>query len=469
MTDTAPRWAEYMPLAELQPALRNAKHHDQAALGASVGAFGMVEPVVLDERTGRLLAGHGRTDYLTALEASGRPDDWPEAAPFPPDGVVVGEDGRWQWLVVRGISSRDDAHAEAMGIALNRVGERGGWKPDTLSEALDELWATDYADAIGWSSTELDELIAATSTEAPPAPAPAPPPAPRQVAKRCAPGQLWVLGRHRLLCGDARDQAAVARLLDGATVQLAVTSPPYADRRKYDESTEFRPIAPEAYVDWFAPVAANVARHLAPDGSWFVNIRAGAEGLDTYLYVHDLVVAHVRQWGWHLAHEFCWPRPGMPQRPARRFKPQWEPVYQFARGEWKIRPEAVMVPSDSVPQYVVGDNYVGERRQGDGSDAMSHRSAPGMAYPGDRLPTFSGSHEATGHEAAFPVGLPAWFLRAYTDEGDRVLDPFVGSGSTILAAQQEGRTGYGLELSPRYCDIVLDRWERHTGVEAVPG
>lgn len=156
MTDTAPsppRWTEYQAVADLVPAVRNAKDHDQAALGASVREFGFIEPVVLDERTGRLLAGHGRVEHLTELQAAGAE---------PPDGVVVGEDGRWQWLVVRGIASRDDAHADAMAIALNRVGERGGWRADVLTDVLDGLFGSDLAAATGWTADELDDLIAAT-------------------------------------------------------------------------------------------------------------------------------------------------------------------------------------------------------------------------------------------------------------------------------------------------------------------
>lgn len=154
-TATPPRWTEYLPVAELQPAARNAKDHDRGALAASVGEFGFVEPVVLDERTGRLVAGHGRAEYLQELEAAG-------GGP-PPDGVVVGDDGRWLVLVTRGWTSRDNAHAEAAGIALNRVGERGGWRADVLNEALDALWGTDLAAATGWTADELDDLIASTS------------------------------------------------------------------------------------------------------------------------------------------------------------------------------------------------------------------------------------------------------------------------------------------------------------------
>lgn len=154
VTDAAapPRWSEYVPVDDLVPAESNAKAHDQALLARSVETFGFVEPVVVDERTGRLLSGHGRTEHLTERRAAG--DD-------PPEGVIVGDDGRWLVQVVRGVRSRDDAHATAMGIALNRVGERGGWVPEVLTMQLDELRTTDLLDATGWSADELDDMIAA--------------------------------------------------------------------------------------------------------------------------------------------------------------------------------------------------------------------------------------------------------------------------------------------------------------------
>ena len=156
MADTAPhpRRLEYVALAELLPADRNAKDHDQEALASSVGAFGFVEPVVLDERTGQLLAGHGRTEYLVQLEGEGKP---------PPEGVVVAEDGTWLAPVVRGVESKDDDHATAMGIALNRVGERGGWHMDQLAEQLDQLRLDDdlFA-ATGFDLDHLEDMLALT-------------------------------------------------------------------------------------------------------------------------------------------------------------------------------------------------------------------------------------------------------------------------------------------------------------------
>jgi len=286
------------------------------------------------------------------------------------------------------------------------------------------------------------------------------------------PGDLWTLGDHRVLCGDCRNSDDVATLLDGSEVNLGFTSPPYASQRKYDESTAFRPVPPDEYVDWFGPVQASVKRFLADDGSWFVNIKPCAAGLDTSLYVFDLVCAHVRNWGWHFATEFCWERIGIPQRVSRRFKNQYEPIFQFAMADWKIRPEAVRRPSERVPKAMgvgAGDTRAA-KRQGTGASAVEGNDVvPGFAYPGNRIPPHTGSCTALGHSAAFPVGLPSFFIEAYSDPGDISYDPFLGSGTTLIAAEQLGRKCYGLEISPAYCDVIVNRWESLTGRKAVHG
>jgi site-specific DNA-methyltransferase (adenine-specific)/site-specific DNA-methyltransferase (cytosine-N4-specific) len=266
--------------------------------------------------------------------------------------------------------------------------------------------------------------------------------------------------------------------MEGVKMNVAFTSPPYADRRKYDPSSGFNPIPPDEYVDWFRPISANVKTHLAHDGSWFVNIKPSATGLDSELYVFDLVIAHARQWGWHFATEFCWERVGIPKSVTRRFKNQFEPVYQFTLGEWKMRPDAVRHESASVPKARgkgAGNTSWAEHQgsinmsghQGEpGFKWFGDNVEPGLAYPGNRLPTFSASHEALGHAAAFPVGLPSFFIKAYSDSGDSIYEPFCGSGTTIIAAEQLGRKCYGMEISPQYCDIIVKRWELLTGKTA---
>lgn len=274
-------------------------------------------------------------------------------------------------------------------------------------------------------------------------------------------GDMWLLGDHMLLCGDCRNASDVARVMDGEKATVVFTSPPYADQRVYDHASGFVPIKPEDYVEWFELAQENVREVLATDGSFFVNIKPHAKDLDTELYVFDLVLTMVRNWGWHFATEFCWERVGRPGRYGKRFKNQFEPIYQFALGAWKFRPDAVARPSDSLPDGAIGP---GGEKQGDPESIPEIKTQSGMALPGNRLPQFRS--EAKGHPAAFPVGLPTFFALAYSDVGDIMLDPFAGSGSSILAAERTNRVGRAIEISPGYCDLIVARWEQETGQKA---
>ena len=150
-------------------------------------------------------------------------------------------------------------------------------------------------------------------------------------------------GQHRFLCGDARDSGDVERLFAGARANIVITSPPYASQRKYDESSEFRPVPPDQYVGWFQAAALNIAAVLAAGGSFFLNIKEHADDGERDLYVMDLVIAHRRQWGWRLVDTFCWRKTdnGVPGGWENRFKNAWEPVFHFCRQKSiKFRPKA---------------------------------------------------------------------------------------------------------------------------------
>jgi site-specific DNA-methyltransferase (adenine-specific)/site-specific DNA-methyltransferase (cytosine-N4-specific) len=265
------------------------------------------------------------------------------------------------------------------------------------------------------------------------------------------------MGRHRLLIGDCCKASDVARLMDGRPVNVAVTSPPYASQRKYDEASEFRPIPPDDYGEWFDAVQANVAAHLAPDGSFFLNIKEHCDDGQRHLYVKDLTIRHVREWGWRFVDEFCWrdTRNGVPGGWPNRFKDSWEPVFHFSRAaQIKFRPEANGTSSDGVFAYSAknakstsGSGLLGSDKDGGYID--------GVARPSNVLEIPAGG---TGeHAAQFPADLPAWFIRSYSDAGDSVLDTFVGSGTTLVACEQEGRDGYGIEISPKYGAVILER------------
>ena len=280
-------------------------------------------------------------------------------------------------------------------------------------------------------------------------------------------GKLLLKSQHRLLCGDSRSPEAVAALLDADLAAIAITSPPYASQRKYDESSGFVPIRPDQYVDWWEPVQANVRQHLSPDGSFFVNIKEHCDDGQRHLYVKDLTLAHVRRWGWMFVDEFCWrdTKNGVPGGWNNRFKDAWEPVFHFATGAIKFRPEAVSTQSTQCFDYSPANG-----KSSNGSGLKSGEPVGGlqggMARPSNVL-EIAAAAGADGHSAAFPLGLPAFFIKAFTDPGDLVYEPFCGSGTTLIAAEQLGRRCVAMEISPAYCDISVARWENITGKKAV--
>lgn len=145
-----PRRVEYLPLADLIPDPRNPKAHDEQTIDDSIGRFGMLDLIVRDERTGRIISGHGRAKVLAAREARG------ESAP---EGVKVDEEGRWLVPVVVGWASRSDTEAAAALIALNRTTELGGWVDEALLELLEEIDAEGGTlDGVGFTSADMDDL-----------------------------------------------------------------------------------------------------------------------------------------------------------------------------------------------------------------------------------------------------------------------------------------------------------------------
>lgn len=156
MTD--PRRLVYMPVDDLPEAPRNPKGHADDVIDASMDRFGYTDPIELDERTGRIVSGHGRKHRLQSRRAAGAPA---------PDGVVVRDDGVWTVPVVRGWASKDDAEAEAYVIGANRTVEAGGWDRQALYDALSDLGDGPGLAGIGYSDMDLDDLLASLQEQAP--------------------------------------------------------------------------------------------------------------------------------------------------------------------------------------------------------------------------------------------------------------------------------------------------------------
>lgn len=254
--------------------------------------------------------------------------------------------------------------------------------------------------------------------------------------------------------GDCRD---LLRTLPDASVDLVVTSPPYADSRK----DTYGGVHPDDYVEWFLPIAAELKRVLKDGGSFVLNIKEKAVSGERHTYVLELILALRRQ-GWLWTEEYIWHKKNCaPGKWPNRFRDAWERCLHFTKQKkFKMNQDAVMVPT--------GDWAKARLKKLGGNDVVRFNSQVGsgfgknianwvgrdMAYPANVL------HLATecgnkNHSAAFPKELPAWFIKLFTDEDDVVLDPFMGSGTTCVAAYELGRNYVGIELKDEYYQQAL--------------
>jgi len=432
-------------LADLASAPYNPRIISEGALAGlsfSMAEFGDLSGVVWNQRTGHLVSGHQRVKSLRlqygdlAIE----------------DGQVATPEGHS--FPVR-IVDWDEGKEKAANVAANTPTISGEFTPD-LTALLDDLKVDEAAAFDALHLEDLGAVLDALAENEPQAEedggAPAVDDDGEPDSKR---GEIYELGPHRLMCGDCRDPADWFLLLEGDKANLVFTSPPYASQRKYDESSGFKPIRPDDYGEWWDALQAAVRDNLAGDGSFFVNIKEHSLDGQRDLYVKKLIIRMVDGWGWRFVDELAWTHGGIPQIVHNKFKNQWEPVFHFCTmSKIKICPLAVSKKSDNVPQ---GGGGSISKQQGTGDACKDFSLAPGMAFPGNVL-AVGKARESFGHAAIFPVTLPSFFVRAFSDAGDIVLDPFMGSGTTIIAAAEHGRRGYGFEISPRYCDVIRKRW-----------
>lgn len=391
------RRVELVALGELKHAARNPKKHDVAYLTNAIGDgdTGLVDLPILDERTGRLLAGHGR---LKALEALRERD--PKTAP---KGVTV-RAGEWLVEVVRGWSSRDDAHAEAVLVALNRAPARGGWDLDSLGAVLKDLPQA-MLDLSGFALEDLAELgpkgklprnLSDEST------------VPSGDAVKVRLLDVWGLGEHVLACGPSPH--VLKGLIGPRKPKALVTDPPYGinivggDRAVGGGGL--------AKAGRYAPVAGDdVPFEPAP-----------------YLAIAKRVVL----WGGnHYADK-------LPSSPA-----------------WLVWDKRDGLPSnDFADAELAWTNLKAPVR------VFRHRWS-GMLKASEK-------GERRQHPTQKPVALFEWVLGEVLKlkRGDLVVEPFAGAGACVLACEVLGLVAIAAELEPAYCQVTIDRWEKLTGKRA---
>lgn len=424
-TDAAPspppvsqRRVDYLRLSEIIDAELNVKTHDASGIGRSITAFGLAELPLIDDRTGRLIAGHGRIDDLRERHRTGQ---------TPPEGVGVDDDGEWLVPVQRGWASTDDAHARAYAAASNKLSENGGWDTDLLPDYLRGLAELDLLDLTGFTETDLAGLLGEdpqidddTDVRGDPDDAPAVPKDPIT-----APGDVWVLGRHRLICGDSTDIGAVDTLLGVDRADVMWTDPPYGVDYvgKTKDALTIQNDGAQDLPELLAGAFAAATAALKPGAVLYVAHAPGPLALD---FMNAFTGA-----GFLWRQNLVWVKNAM----------------VLGRSDYHYRHEPI----------IYGFTDGGDGRLGRGGDRWYGDNAQTTVFAVDK-PARSGEHPTMK-----PVALIAAMLANSCPPGGIVYDPFGGSGSTLIAAHAHGAKARLIELDPGYCDVICRRYQKATG------
>lgn len=427
----------YRPAEALIPYARNARTHSEAQIAQIAGSireFGFVNPVLVDEEGG-IIAGHGRV--LAAL--------------------LLG----LETIPTITLAHLTPAQRRAFVIADNKLALNAGWDEELLRLELEELAEGGFeVGLLGFSDTELEALLTGEGTgKTHPDEVPEPGPA---VVK---PGQVWLLGAHRLICGSALEAADWHALMQGDRADLVVTDPPYNvgyvggtkdaltiknDSMKAAEYLDFLTTALERA---FAVMRKGAVIYLAhADTEAGVPVRqafnsAGFKFSGCLIWQKDALVLGRSDWQWQ--HEpilYGW-KPGK----AHYWRGGRKRTTVLALGDDRLlRPTddgrfAIQVGDDVV---IVGPQAEIEVR-------------PGSVLRVDR------PRRSTEHPTMKPVALWEKLMRPSSRSGDVVVDPFAGSGTTLIAAELQGLRARVLELDPAYCDVCLRRWAAFTGVQPI--
>jgi len=268
----------------------------------------------------------------------------------------------------------------------------------------------------------------------------------------------------KIVLGDSKN---VLQTVDDNCIDLIVTSPPYADRRK----NTYGGVTPEKYVEWFLPISEQLFRVLKPTGTFILNIKEKADKGERNAYVLELILA-LRKQGWIWTEEFIWHKKNCyPGKWPNRFRDAWERLLQFNKTRnFKMHQENVMVP--------IGDWASGRLKKLSATDRIRDNSKSGsgfgknisnwldrsMVYP-TNVVRFATVCNNKNHSAPFPEELPEWFIKLFTKKHDWVLDPFLGSGTTSEVAQRMGRNSIGIEIIPEYVRMAIEKTGK---IEKIP-
>lgn len=412
----------YQSPTSLKPQDRNARTHSAKQIrqiADSIRRFGFANPVLVDGNN-RIVAGHGRVEAAKLLNLD----------PVP---------------TIR-LQDMTEAEVRAYIIADNKLAENAGWDLELLGVELTDLSSLDLdfdLTITGFETAEIDLLIGE-----PGGPADAPDPADdvpvvdEKTAAISRPGDLWLLGKHRLICGNATDPAVYARLLEGARAEMVFTDPPYnvpidghvcglGSVKHRDFPMASGEMSSAAFTRFLSTAFGNLASSSVDGAIHYVCMdwRHMGEVIEASRSAYD-----------ELKNLCVWAKTngGM----GSFYRSQHELVFVFKSGT------APHINNVELGKY--------------GRNRTNLWTYPGLNTFGQQR-----SEDLAMHPTVKPVALVSDALLDGSKRRGIVLDAFAGSGTTLIAAERTGRHGYGIELDPKYVDVAIERFRTHAGVEAV--
>jgi DNA modification methylase len=368
---------------KLIPYARNSRTHSDAQvaqIAASIREFGFTNPVLVDESDG-IIAGHGRVLAARKLAMDKVP-------------------------AIR-LKHLSEAQKRAYVIADNRLALNAGWDEEMLAAELGDLAALDFdLDLLGFDEAELMNLMGDDGTDGLTDPDDVPEPPAEPVTK---PGDVWVLGRHRLMCGDSTSADAVDVLMAGGSVDLCITDPPYGAEIQYATHDDTQD-ALVGLIGGFFPLAKKHSKLMA--------LTPGINNV--FLY---------EKADWML----CWFYAAGTGRTPWGFS-AWQPVLVWGKD----------------PKLANGEG--------------AHPD--GYNWPMSR--DDAEERKTIDHVCPKPVSSwTKWIERLSNKKTKTLYEPFCGSGTTLISAEKLGMSCYGMEVSPQYCDVAITRWQNFTGKQAI--
>lgn len=399
---------EYLDVGDLLPYARNSRTHSEeqvAQIAGSIKEFGFTNPVLIDA-DGGIIAGHGRVMAARKLGLQQVPT-----------------------IALLGLT---EAQKRAYIIADNRLPLNAGWDADMLQVELSDLSAQGFdLDLLGFTADELADLLpdpeAGAAAGADPDEIPEPPENPISSA-----GEVWLLGKHRLMCGDSTSTDHLAQLTQGNLVDMWLTDPPYNvaviggsradspnERKKKGGKEIENDSMDDAEFRQFLRDSYSAADAVMKPGAVFYIWHANKESYNFQGAALDI--------GWAIRQHLVWKKSSLVMG-QQDYHYKHEPcLYGWKDG--------------------AGHLWAADRKQ-------------------TTVLEFDRPARNAEHPTMKPVALFEYQMLNNTKGGDLVLDSFGGSGTTLIAAEKNGRTALLMELDPRYCDVIVKRWQDFTGKQA---